>query len=70
MKSKKISALYKSNATPKQIITKSYLMVLSRYPNNKEISKLTSLLNFKNKKQATEDLIWALINSKEFLFNH
>lgn len=49
-----------------------YLKVLSRYPTEEEI-KVTQRYFIKcnsNLPQALSDLLWALINSKEFIFNH
>ncbi|MFN4227526.1 MAG: DUF1553 domain-containing protein [Candidatus Ratteibacteria bacterium] len=56
----------------KKIIENIYLTLLSRYPMQLEEEIL--LTYFTNPKisfnQAIEDIIWALINSKEFLYNH
>ena len=48
-----------------------YLQVYSREPLPEEINIATShLAKTKNDKAAYEDILWALINTKEFLFNH
>ena len=51
-----------------------YLTALSREPNQKEteIAKahVAKAKDEKAKRQACEDMVWALINTKEFLFNH
>ena len=54
------------------IIRGIYITVLSRYPTQSELG--TAGKNFQtngaNPKQAAEDLAWALINTKEFLYQH
>ena len=48
-----------------------YRMALSRMPTDDEIKTTLSYLAARDdKRQAFEDLVWSLINSKEFLFNH
>ena len=55
-------------------VKRLYVMALSREPNEKEMSVAKAHLekgkDDKAKRAAYEDLIWALINTKEFLFNH
>jgi hypothetical protein len=61
-----------SKKTPAEIIDELYLTVLARLPNEKE--KAAMLKSFEesggDRRAATEDVLWALLNSKEFLFNH
>ena len=51
-----------------------YLAAFSRQPNESEIAvakgHLERAKDDKAKRQAYEDMVWALINTKEFLFNH
>jgi len=48
-----------------------YLLVYSREPVAEELEIAKAHLNkATDKQQAYEDLIWALLNTKEFLFNH
>jgi hypothetical protein len=51
-----------------------YIAALSREPKEKELAVAKEYLgkakDEKGKRQACEDIVWALINTKEFLFNH
>jgi len=48
-----------------------YLVTLSRPPTAEETAALVAYLEKKkNGQEAYEDILWALINTKEFLFNH
>lgn len=57
--------------TDEQKIDELYRLALSRPPHDRELKvSLEYLAGKQNRRQAYEDLIWSLINSKEFLFNH
>jgi len=49
-----------------------YLHILSRYPTQDELSAVEEYFQADgiNKRQAADDLVWALINTKEFLCRH
>ncbi len=52
-------------------IRELYFWVYSRPPVDEEMNLAVSYIQRKeNVKEAYEDLIWALVNTKEFLFNH
>ncbi len=56
-----------------QIVDRAYLLSLSRSPTAKEREGLVKLLSEtpeKEKRAAVEDLFWALMTSREFLFQH
>jgi len=54
-----------------QKIDQLYRLALARSPDDRELKiTLSYLASKKDRRQAYEDLIWSLINSKEFLFNH
>lgn len=55
-----------------QKIEEIYLLAMSRKPTEQETATATAYLEKKkdNLRAAYEDLLWAVINSKEFLFNH
>ena len=57
--------------SPDEVVTDLYLKCLSRQPNENELAKLRPLFEDGNNfNQACEDVFWALLNSREFLFNH
>jgi len=52
-------------------VTELYHWALGRPPKQNEIDLILSHLeDAADKKQAYEDVLWALINTKEFLFSH
>lgn len=59
---------------PEEIVKSLYRKTLSRDPNEAEVSKLNhAIANAKDPKEkqvVLEDIFWALLNSKEYLFNH
>lgn len=64
--------LLKTRRSPHQAVRAIYMLVLSRYPTEAEVTtaeryRSTARLN---PKQAADDLVWALFNSKEFLYAH
>ncbi len=57
--------------TDQQLIEELYLLALSRLPSDREKGLLGQHLARNGNRQAgAEDILWALINSREFLFNH
>ncbi|HEX7378038.1 MAG TPA: DUF1549 domain-containing protein [Pirellulales bacterium] len=57
--------------TPEEKVRWLYLAVFSRPPVADEMSVALAHINrIENKQQAYEDILWALVNTKEFLFNH
>ena len=64
--------LAKDKRTHAERLTELYLVSLSRKPSREEIDSLVSYIEKKKGKEqnAYEDIVWAVINTKEFLFNH
>jgi hypothetical protein len=64
--------LAKYQDDPAGLIRTAYLRAMSRFPTEEEISRLTKELESQEseKRILVEDLLWSLISSKEFLFNH
>ncbi len=60
-----------AKSTPQDNIREIYLTAFSREPTEKELAVALAYLESKqDAKQAYEDILWAVINTKEFLFNH
>ncbi len=66
------NALAKDNRPHAERIRELYLIALSREPSDEETALLTAHIerNEKDVKTAYADILWALINAEEFLFNH
>lgn len=57
--------------TPEQIIESLYIRCLSRKPEAEELQRLmTTVTQSENPQAGLEDVFWAIMNSREFLFNH
>jgi hypothetical protein len=66
-----LSKLAAGNRAPREIVEELYLRTLSRYPDAEERTTAeTALAKAPNARQGLEDVFWALLNSKEFLYNH
>jgi hypothetical protein len=61
-----------STKTPTTIIDELYLSALARFPNEHERSTLLKAFEAPgaDRRTATEDVLWTLLNSKEFLYCH
>ena len=61
----------KDKVPPEQIVEELYIRCLSREPTGEEREKLTAIIAEQQYKQkALEDVFWALLNTREFMFNH
>lgn len=68
--------LAKSERSPAEIVELLYLSIYSRYPSEKELDIAVSIYDNRDKsedsselrQQHTEDLMWALMNTPEFVF--
>jgi hypothetical protein len=66
-----IARLMATRKFPEERITELYIRALSRQPSQAELARLVPLLSqSKDQPQALGDIFWALLNSREFLFNH
>jgi hypothetical protein len=57
--------------TPDQVIESIYIRSLSRKPTADELAKVKAAVAVDaNPQAALEDVFWAVLNSREFMFNH
>jgi hypothetical protein len=67
----RVGKMLAKKAGDKEIIEELYLSTLSRMPTADDVKTVTEYLTKSaDKRRAWEDIHWALINSKEFLFRH
>jgi len=72
-KNNRISRLLADKTPPVEIVEEACLSALSRHPTDEERNKMLKALSGANeteKRPVVEDWYWALLSSKEFLFNH
>jgi hypothetical protein len=66
-----VAALQKQGLQPMQIVERLYIATLTRKPTEQEQAALAPLFSEgSDVGKALEDVYWALLNSREFLFNH
>ncbi len=67
----RIEGLLKAKTKPDAAIEELYLATLSRTPTKEELAKAQSWVSSgTTPKDGLQDLLWVLLNSREFLFNH
>ena len=65
-----VRKLAASDMSPAELIDELYLSTLSRLPTSAEKELMLSAFSESDHRAAAEDVLWALLNSKEFVFNH
>lgn len=66
-----VKTLLAEGRTPEQVIEAIYARAFTRKPTADELTKLASLLTEEpDKNKALDDIFWAVLNSREFVFNH
>ena len=67
----RVEILASKNRPPKAAIEELYLATLSRPPTVQELEKARLwIVAASSAKEGLQDLLWTLLNSREFLFNH
>jgi len=65
-----VRKLAASEISPAELIDELYLSTLSRFPTSAEKELMLPAFSEISRRAAAEDVMWALLNSKEFVFNH
>lgn len=68
----RVQKLVSSELAPLEIVAELYLACYSRLPTDEESQIATATFSAEDatRRSATEDVLWALLNSAEFVFNH
>jgi hypothetical protein len=68
----KLSSLLRAASGGQELTNDLYLTILSRYPTEEEVHHVTAYYQsfVGSKREALQDIVWALINSAEFLCRH
>ena len=66
----RIVALLKEQADDAKVIEELFLTTMSRRPTADELVSVKKAMGGEDREEAFRDLFWALLNSKEFAFNH
>jgi len=72
-KGNRLEKLLAEKVAPGKMIEEIYLSALSRYPTPPEKTKLMKAIEEageKDRRQVLEDICWAVLSSREFLFSH
>jgi hypothetical protein len=64
--------LANSKLTPREIVDELYLGTLSRHPNDAERKLMLRVFEDAgaDRQAAAEDVLWALLNTRSFVYNH
>jgi hypothetical protein len=68
----RVARLAASDRSNRAIVEELYLLAYSRFPTDEEYTAATKLIDATGEKRrpAIEDLLWAMINTPEFVFKH
>lgn len=67
----RVARFFKDKTAVGEMIDELYLTALGRSPTAAERKRLTEYVeNAKDKLRAVEDVLWAILNTREFMFNH
>ena len=70
-KNGRVAKLVTARLPAESIISELYLVTLSRPPREPELARCRKIISAgPSRREAVEDILWALCNSREFLFNH
>jgi hypothetical protein len=66
----RVARLINTKVPTEKAVEELYLAALARYPTAEERQVVAEMLKGREPKRVLEDLLWSLLNSREFLFNH
>lgn len=67
----RVARLVEEHADERAAITELYLVTASRRPNDDEVQRCREIIEgAESRQEGLQDILWALLNSREFLFNH
>ena len=66
----RLQVLLKSEPDRRRRVEQLYLATVARRPTSMELNRVDAVLNQAGAEEAFPDLFWALLNTKEFAFNH
>jgi hypothetical protein len=67
----RVAKLIQEKASPEKAVEELFLAAFARLPTDDEKTKVMAHLgNQKDLRRGLEDLVWALVNTREFIFNH
>ncbi len=66
----RLASLLSEKQPDEKIVEELFLATLSRFPNQREQQALLASLKGRDRQSAFTDILWALINSREFILNH
>lgn len=69
----RISQWINSTQTNRKVIEEAFLLTLSRTPTDSELNQFLKIIDGSagsERRRLLEDLLWSLMSSREFLFNH
>jgi hypothetical protein len=67
----RVARLVQGKTPPEKAIEELYLAALARFPDEGELKRaLVHVTRQKDQRRGLEDLVWALLNTREFMFNH
>ena len=71
-KTGRVHQLADGTKSPEEIVTELYLVTLGRPPSNEELKVAAGIFAVEKatRQTATEDVLWSLLNSAEFVLNH
>jgi hypothetical protein len=66
-----VASLVKSGKSDREVVEELFLRALARRPTEAEVAGILKVVpQSPSRGEAMQDVLWALINSKEFMFNH